>query len=183
MSNYKGSMFGWPEARSVLALLGACLWFGTAHAASMSQKDVQIIAKAIGFMEPAPSGAGTVAIVYNASDSASKQDAEAVAAYFGDGLKAGNAVLKPKVVAVGELGAGGFLAIIAPGTTMNDQVSAASRAQHALCITTDDAAVHSGACAMSVKSEPKVEITISRSAATAAGVGFGSAFLLMAHQI
>jgi hypothetical protein len=36
---------------------------------------------------------------------------------------------------------------------------------------------------MSVKSDPKVEILISRSAAASSNVGFGSAFLLMAHEI
>lgn len=169
--------------RIALALLTTGISFAPANASSLSQKDVQIIAKAIGFMEPVPSGTGTVAIVYNAADAASKQDADAVAAFFGDGLKAGGALLKPKVVSAADLGAGGFLAVIPVNGAMNDQVGAAARSHHALCVTSDDAAVRSGACVMSVKSDPKVEITINKSAATSAGVGFGSAFLLMAHQI
>ena len=44
-------------------------------------------------------------------------------------------------------------------------------------------AVQAGQCVMSVKSDPKVEILISRSAAATSNVGFGSAFLLMAHEI
>jgi hypothetical protein len=51
------------------------------------------------------------------------------------------------------------------------------------CITSDAAAVQAGQCVMAVKSDPKVEILINRSAAASSSVGFGSAFLLMAHAI
>lgn len=141
------------------------------------------MAKAIGFMEPAPSGAATVAIAYDPADPASKQDADTIAGYFGDGLKAGAAVLKPKVIAVGQLSTGGFIAVVAAAGTKIDQVSAATRALKVACVTPDAAAVQAGQCVMSVKSDPKVEILISKSAASSSGVSFGSAFLLMAREV
>ncbi len=166
-----------------IALLCATGGTSAADAASMTQKDVQILAKAIGFLEPAPSGTGTVAISYDPADPASKQDADAIAAYFGDGLKAGAAMLKPKVVEIGQLGGGGFIAVVAASGVKVAEVTAATRAQHVACITADATAVQAGQCVMSVKSDPKVEILINRAAATSSGVGFGSAFLLMAHAI
>lgn len=166
-----------------LALLSASAGYTVADASSLSQKDVQILAKAIGFLEPPPTGPQTVAIAFDAADPASKQDADAIAGYFGDGLKAGGAVLKPKVVEVGQLGAGGFIAIVASSGVKIAQVTAATQAQHVACVTADATAVQAGQCVMSVKSDPKVEILINRSAASSSGVGFGSAFLLMAHAI
>ena len=154
-----------------------------AQAASMTPKDVLILTKAIGFLQPAPSGIATIAIAYELDNADSKQDAEAIASYFGDGLKAGSALLRPKIVEVGQLAAGGFVAVISAASVKVDQIAAATRALHVACITADAAAVQAGQCVMSVKSAPKVEILISRAAAASSNVGFGSAFLLMAHEL
>lgn len=166
-----------------LALAIAAAALAPAKASSLTQKDVQILVKAIGFLEPPPAGAGTVAIAYDPANPASKQDAEAIAGYFGEGLKAGSAVLKSKVVEVGQLAAGGFVAIVAASGAKLDQIAAAARSQHVACVTADAAAVQAGQCVMSVKSDPKVEILINRSAAASNGIAFGSAFMLMAHAI
>jgi hypothetical protein len=183
MNHYRKRASWRAAARLTLALLIAAGCHDAAGAASLTQKDVQILAKAIGFLEPPPSGTGTVAIAYDPSNPASKQDADAIAGYFGDGLKAGAATLKPVVTAVGQLSSGGFVAVVAAAGVKVEQVATATRALHVACITADATAVQSGQCVMSVKSDPKVEILISRSAAASSNVGFGSAFLLMAHEI
>ena len=156
---------------------------GSAVAASMTSKDVQILAKAIGFLEPPPAGAATVAIAYDPANAESKQDAEAIAGFFGDGLKAGNAMLTPKLTELGALSAGGFVAVIAAAGVKVDQVSGITRTLHVACITADASAVQSGQCVISVKSSPKIEILVNRAAAASSNVGFGSAFLLMAHEL
>src|SRR4051794_28942671 len=101
----------WPTPKagaSCLLFVFLTFWVSAANAASLTQKDVQIMAKAIGFLEPPPTGQAIVAIAYDPADPSSKQDADAIAGYFGGGLKAGAAVLKPKVTEVGQLSAGGF---------------------------------------------------------------------------
>jgi hypothetical protein len=183
MTTYRKAIFRSTTWGLALALLAAAGGFASASAGSLTQKDVQIVAKAIGFLEPPPSGAVMVAIAYDPADSASKQDADTIASYFGEGLKAGAAILKPKVVEVGQLSGGGFIAVVAAGGTKIAQVAAAGKALHITCITADSAAVVAGQCVMSVKSEPKVEIQINRAAAASSGVAFGSAFMLMAHAI
>jgi hypothetical protein len=167
----------------VIAVLTAIGFAPSARADSLTQKDIQILAKALGFLQPAPLGESVVAIAYDPADPASRKDAETIAGYFGDGLKAGGAVLKPKVRAVGDLASGGFIAVVAASGVKAEQISGASKALRVACVTADQTAVQSGQCLMSVKSTPKVEILISRSAATGSGVGFGSAFLLMAHEV
>jgi hypothetical protein len=182
MTTYRQAL-PWPATWVFALALMAAAGSNSASAASMTQKDVQIMAKAIGFLEPPPSGPATVAIAYDPANPASKQDAEAIAAYFGDGLKAGGAVLKAKATEVGQLSAGGFIAVVAASGAKIDQVSSATHALHVPCVTADASAVQAGQCVMSVKSDPKVEILISKSAAASSNVGFGSAFLLMAHEI
>src|SRR5271167_1687961 len=94
-------MFGWIGSdmphrafqRHRLACLVAYLatiWItaGGAHAASLSEKDVHVISKVLGFLDPAPTG-GTVAVVYASGDAASKADADGIAALFGGGLAVG----------------------------------------------------------------------------------------------
>jgi hypothetical protein len=168
-------------------LIGCTLLAATAgvpaRADGLTQKDVQILAKALGFLAPAPAGDAVVAIAFDPADPATRKDAETVAGYFGDGLKAGSAILKPKVVELSQLRAGGFVAVIVAAGVKGDQIASASKSLRVACITADASAVESGQCLMSVKSTPKVEILISRSAAAGSGVGFGSAFLLMAHEI
>ncbi len=174
-----------PRLSALGLALGMLIAAGStgAEAGSLSQKDVQIMAKAIGFLEPPPSGPAIVAIAYDPADPASKQDAEELAGYFGDGLKAGAATLKPKVTEVGKLSAGGFIAVVTASGVKSDQVFSVTRSQHVACVTPDASAVQSGQCLMSIKSSPKVEILISRSAMSGSSVEFGSAFLLMAHEL
>jgi hypothetical protein len=178
-----GATDGWRGLCLALPILAASFGVHPADAASLSQKDIQILGKALGFLEPAPTGNASIAIAFDGADAASKQDAEAIASYFGGQLKVGGATVSPVVKDVSQLSGGGFLAVIAAAGTKVEQVGAASKAMHVACVTADASAVQSGQCVMSVKSDPKVEILISRAAAAGANVQFGSAFLLMAHQL
>jgi hypothetical protein len=169
-------------ARLALALPAAIILYGVAHAASLSDKDVQLMVRAIGFLRPEPDNSGIVAIAYDAADPDSKRDAEAIASYFAGGLKAGPAVLLPRVLDGPRLAGGGFAAIITASGANLDLVAAAARQWHAPCLTGDASLVRSGRCVLSVRSEPKVEITVSRTAAADVGVSFVSAFLMMVTQ-
>jgi hypothetical protein len=169
------------RSRLVLALAAAIIPCDVADAASLSDKDVQLMARAIAFLRPEPE-TGTVAIAYNAADPASKQDAEAIAGYFGGGLKAGHAMLTPRVVDGSRLAAGGFVAIITASGANLDLVASAARQLHVPCLTGDVGLVRAGRCVMSVTSAPKVEITVSREAAATDDVTFASAFLMMVNQ-
>jgi hypothetical protein len=178
-----------PQVPSVARMTLLCLALAViatparASASSLSPKDLQIFAKAAGFMEPAPSGTASVAIVYAAGNAASQQDATDIASAFGSGLKAGNATLQAKVVAAGDLKSSGpYVAVIPAAGAMSDVVASAARAGHMLCVTPDEAAVDAGTCVMAVKTSPKIEISVSKAGAESAGIKFQSAFLLMAHE-
>ena len=162
-------------------LVSATVFSQSSSAASLSGKDLQIIAKAIGFLDPPPPG-GVVAVVY--SDAASKADADEIVAGFGGGLASSGGTVTAKSVDAGALGSGsGYVAIILASGAATDAVSSASKAHRIPCVTGSTALVQSGACVMAVQSQPKVSITVSHSAAQAAGIAFSSAFAMLIHEI
>ncbi len=152
-----------------------------AGAESLTLKSVQILSRAIAFLQPAPSGTATVAIAYDPAEPASKQDADAIAGDFGDGLKAGQANLRAQVVSISQLASGHFIAVVAAAGANIDQVFSASQALHIPCVTADAQAVQGGRCVMSVQSDPRVDIQINAAAASRSGVAFRSAFMFMAR--
>jgi hypothetical protein len=154
-----------------------------ADAASVSTKDLKVLGSALGFLQPEPSGPQTLAITYLTNDEASRQDALAVAALIGDGLRTGHAVFQPKLVDTASLGTGGYAAILAAAGADGDRVMAASRAARVLCVTTDFSAVQAGRCVMAIRAEPRVQILVNHAAAAASGIELAPAFLMMIREI
>jgi hypothetical protein len=153
------------------------------QAASVSDKDLLVLGRAASFLLPPPVNGDVVAIAYAESDAASRQDAEAIAALIGDGLRVGDAVLRAKLVPVGALGTEHCALVIAAAGANGPQLSAASHAVHALCVTTELAAVQAGLCALGIRSAPRVEILLNHTALTATGIEFSAAFRMMIHEI
>jgi len=164
-----------------LALFAAIATFAPVQAASLTDGDVRLMVRAIGFLRPQPGDNAIVAIAYAASDPTSRQDAEAIASYFGTGLKTGSVNLRPHVMDERQLAAGGIVAIITASGTNVTLVAAVARTLHVPCVTGDVAQVRSGRCAVSVRSTPKVEITVSRAVTVDSEVSFASAFLMMVN--
>ncbi len=152
-------------------------------AASLSSQEVQVLGKALAFMQPLPPGATTIAVVYAAGDARSHADAEQIAAEIGNGFQIGTVVLKPQVIDTAALATSDPAVIVTATGANGDAVLDASRAQHALCVTSALAAVQSGSCTMSIRSNPRVEIVLNAEAARAAGVGFPIAFHMMVREL
>lgn len=155
-----------------------------AHA-DVTAKDIQVMARALGFAEKAPSGEIRLGIVYAPENAASVAQAEAVQKLLGDGLKAGNLVLKPLLVKIDEATSAdvaAFLLIEGMGAG-GAKLAAVTKAKQKPCLTIDIPQVQNGSCAMGIKSEPKVEILVNRAAADASGVTFGASFRMMITEL
>ena len=148
--------------------------------ASVTAKDVQIIAKALGFLEPAPAG-GVIAVIY--SDAPSRTDAAAITALFAGGVASAGGTVTAKAIDIATLGDGsGYIAVLVAAGAQGDAVMAAAKAHHIPCISAP-ALVQAGRCVMAVSSDPKVAIEVNHEAAQAAGVSFTSAFRMLIHEI
>jgi hypothetical protein len=169
-------VLGW-----LMALIG--LYVPTSFAASLSSQELQVVGTALAFVQPRPAGKSTIAVVYAAGNSGSRNDAEAVMAAIGSGLPAAGGVLTPKLVEAGSLAITDFgLAVVASGAN-SETVMNAARARHALCVTGDQAAVQQGICTMAVRSGRHVEIFVNYQAAQQAGIGIATAFRMMVHEL
>jgi hypothetical protein len=168
---------------AIVMMSAAALPLRGAHAQSLSAKDVQIIGKALGFVDP-PTSSGVVAVVFDPTNAASKQDADAIVAAFGGGITGSSSNFTAKSISSTDFGGGdGYVAVIAAQGAASDGIMAAAKAHKMLCITADTAAIQGGKCIMSVSSDPAVKITVSDSAARAAGVAFNPAFHMLISEI
>jgi hypothetical protein len=167
----------------LLALTAAALLCARAQANPLTEADVRLMVRVLGFLRPAPRNDGTIAIVYDAADPASWSRARTIASYFGTGLKAGNATLTARVVSVDGLSNGGFVAIIAPGGVTADLTGPGPGLTNIPCLTGDLALVREGHCTLAVRSYPRPDVTLSRAAAAKSGINFASAFLMMINQL
>jgi hypothetical protein len=152
--------------------------------AETSAKDTQVIVKAIGFLSTKPTGQVPVAVVYDTTTPASRQDAETIKAQL-DGVS-GSLHPSAKIIPVDQLASfSGIAAIIAAGSSPAS-FDAAAKAVHGkkiLTVSTDPTCARSGKCVLAVKSEPKVEILLNSSAAQDAGVEFVPTFRMMISEI
>ncbi len=163
-----------------VAALSALIASPTAMATDL--KDMQVIGRALSFVEGGAKGDVTIAIVYADDAAGSKEEADAVAGILGGGLKAGEVTMKPQVVSVSDLGSAGSAAAIFVPAGMAGHYGAI-KGTGKLTLTTDQSCAEAGACVVSVQSSPKVEIVVNRSAASAASVSFAAAFRMMIKEI
>lgn len=153
------------------------------RAASFAVKDMQVLARAIAFLQPPLAADAIIAIAYVTNDANSRRDAEAIAALIGGGLQAGRTTLHPRIVDISNLEAGGFQVVIPAAGANGAQLSMAARAAHALCVTADAEAVRGGFCTMAITTEPRVEIIVNHAVASAAGIEFAPAFRMMIQEM
>jgi hypothetical protein len=165
-------------ACGLIALLSRPGW-----AASLSPQDLQVLGNALAFVQPRPTGEGSVAVVYDGRNSLSRQDAEAILTVIGKSLTASGAVLMPKLVDTDELGVTAFSLVIVATGANSEAVARATSAHHALCVTADQAAVQQGVCTMAIRSTGRVEIMLNYQSARASGIGFATAFRMMVHEL
>ncbi len=153
------------------------------EAASLQPQDLDVLGKAVSYVDPPPAAGTAVAIVYAAGDAASRRDAEDLAAEIGAGLPTAAGRLRPVVMdgaALAESHPG--LVITAQGVT-SGSLGAALRTLHVLCVTGDVALVQSGDCTMAIRSAGRIEIFINPEAAKASELRFTTAFRMMVHEL
>ena len=157
-------------AVSVLPLIAV------APAQAASDKDVQMLAKALGFVE---GGAGKdVAILFDAGNPASSAEADAVA-----GLLGGAGLTGTKVAASGAAGAGAKVLFVTSGLNGSwGSIASAAASAKKITATFDDSCIKAGKCVLGIQSAPSVEIKVSKAAAEASGVTFGAAFKMMIKE-
>lgn len=163
----------------------AVFFVPTAGHAQVTAKDVQVAARVLTFTSTPFSGTVKLGIVYDPSNITSNADEQALTGILGSGLNVGSVTLVPVPVPISKLSSTPVDVLFltsglgAAAAAVGTQAASAKT----LCITSDLNATQEGYCAVSVQSDPKVQITINKATASATGVGFASAFLMMVSEI
>nr|WP_305123163.1 YfiR/HmsC family protein [Roseomonas sp. GC11] len=174
----------WRPLLLLLALALQALPHRAARAAEPSLRDLQVLARSLGFLEPAPRGLAEIGIVYAAGDSQGEAEARRIATLFGEGLRAGNLQLRPILVPLDRVRDSRAAALLLARSALPQapMVAAAVAGRAILTVATDRAPIEQGLVAMAIRSEPRVEIVVNRAAAQASGVTFAAAFRMMIQE-
>lgn len=153
--------------------------------AEVTRTDLQILGRALSFLESPPSGTVRVGIVYSSSDARTRRHAGEIRDTFEGGVRVGNIRLQPVLVATDTAGEADVDLFLIPERFAGDlaSISTASGARGIPCATTDIGRVREGACALGVRSQPKIEIVVNRKMAEKADAKFATAFRMMITEI
>ena len=169
-----------------LSLIGAAVIFTPAVShAQVTAKDIQVAARVLNFTSTPFTGTVKLGIVYDPAVAASAADEQALTGLLGSGLAVGGINLVPVLVPISKLTStpADVLFLTSGLGTAGAAVGTQAASAKTLCITTDLSATQAGNCAVGIQSDPKVQITVNKAAASASSVSFASAFLMMVTEI
>jgi hypothetical protein len=176
----------WATSSRRRSFCSPCVRATPAFAGDVTAKDIQVIGRALGFMEDAAPGTVDLGIVYAPDIPDSVRQAAAMQSLLGTGVPAGKIVLRPHLVTVDQLGkidnVGALFIVPAAGQIAAAVIAAAGRL-HIPTISTDIACAEAGSCVLAFHSEPTVEVFMNRTAAAGAGVRFTAGFRMLVKQL
>ena len=149
----------------------------------MGASELGVLSRTLTYLQPSRPSAGVVAIAYAADNPASRADAESIAALLRDGLRVGNAVLRPKLTDTASLASVPFSVVIAASGAAGSRLGGIVRDRRGLCVTADVAAVEAGTCTMAISAAKLVSIVVNHAVSVACGIEFASAFRMMIREI
>ena len=169
------------KTATALGLIFALIAAAGPARAQVTQTDVLVAGRAIGFVEKFAAGELTIGIVFASDSAQSTQQANELRAILGNRFRVGNHVLRASLVRMDELSEADvdlfFLTQGVGGAA--SRVALVSRERKVPCITFDLAQVRNGACVVGVQSRPRVEVLVNRKAAAASATVFSDVFRLM----
>ncbi|MFM2042434.1 MAG: hypothetical protein RLY86_1010 [Pseudomonadota bacterium] len=160
----------------------AALVCGGPAQAGMSQKDLEVLGRALSFTVNGPGGEVPAAVVFVPGNAESEAEKTAIMGLLGNGLKVGSITLKGTPVAVGDVTATTARVWLVT-TGAGSALGTAGAQAKAITASTDRSCAEAGNCVLAIETTPKVQIFVSRKAADAAGVSFESAFLIMVKEL
>jgi hypothetical protein len=170
------------QIRMMALMLGGIGWASPLSA----ELNVPIAVRVVSFLQPAPTGTVLAAILFDPGNAASEAEASAIEHMVGAGLAAGRGTLRVRRVPVSAMGAlsGYRVAFVTAGLRGEQpEIAALAARSSILTITSDPACVQAARCVVGISAGAKAQISVSRAAARAANIRFGSAFLMLVKEI
>ena len=168
--------------REIILTILCIALFGSFADAQTGQRDLEVIGRALNFVEGASGQERTIAIVYEASDEA---EANELASLMDGGLRAGRVTLTARLVSIQNLSSldGVDAAILVGSTSENSTAFDAASSRGVMTVSTNMQCVENARCVMGVQSNPSVKVVVNRNAANGSSVSFTAAFAMMVEEI
>lgn len=162
-----------------------CLLQATAALAQTDARNLQVLARTLGFMDPAMKGRLSVGILYDPASTAAHRDANALVALFAGGLRSGGLNLEARLVPIGEARSADVdLFLLSRGN--GDRAAAlvpVLKSRKLPCLSADLDQVRAGHCTIGLQSAPRVEILLNTKLAAASDMAFASVFRMMIKEL
>lgn len=152
----------------------------TSDAKAASSKDIQILSRALSFIENGPTGDVNIGVVYDASTT----EADEILSLIGTGITSGKIKLHAQKVSAQDAKDSQYpVLLFTEGTdTSQKAIFDAVNNKGIITVSMHDTCLNNSNCVLVVRSEPKVDIKVSSAAAETTGVSFGSAFRMMISE-
>jgi ABC-type uncharacterized transport system substrate-binding protein len=153
--------------------------------ADVTQNDMLVAGRVIGFIDSLKRGDVRVGIVYDPNVAQSSQQAAELNTLMSNGLRIGSLTLRPVLLPIAKLGNGdaGLFFLTEGLGTQAAGVGRASRDHKIPCITFDLSQVRNGICAIGVRAQPRIDVIVNRAAAEASGTVLAAVFRIMITEI
>ncbi len=167
---------------TLLCALSLAVLSPAAHAAS--KKDLQILGRALGFIESGPIDNVKIGLVYTDNHPRSSREADLILAIIGNGIQSGKINLQAeKIHARDAANARNPVLFLTEGIEEHfSSIFSAVSARGIITVSTHDTCLNTNHCVMVIKSEPTVDIQLSAAGAAATSVSFSSAFRMMVTE-
>lgn len=180
----KGMKMRFKRYTYVLALMLIQLFSAAKATASVTEKDIQVIARIIGFLEKSPKGNVEIAVIKDNPNT--QKDIEAFLALIGSSKTVGNITLTAIPTNYADLASTKAKVIFIPHGTDEAQLDKLfTLASHhkLVTISNSEQCLIKKKCAISIISAPAVDIKISIAAATATNVSLSPTFRMMIKEV
>jgi hypothetical protein len=167
--------------RVSIAVAVAAIIFSAPFAEATTKKDIEILGRALGFVEGSLPNNVSVSVIHNPSIPESKAHADELMDLMGSGLAAGKITFTSKLVDASNLGSlsGSQVAFSTKGLGATEASAFTAASGGGVIVVGELACVDAGNCVISVTSTPSVKIYVSKAAAAQSSVSFADAFRMM----
>ncbi|MEZ5823673.1 MAG: YfiR family protein [Geminicoccaceae bacterium] len=166
----------------VIAALTYGLNLATGAEAAAERRDLEVVARSVGFLTERPSGEVMIGVVADPAVLRSLEEAKSIEALIDKGIKGPAFSFRATGISVDQLAEldGIDMLLVTEGLAEHHETifNAASRLG-ILTVSTDESCVDSGHCVMWVKGSPSVRIVVNRAAARASNISFQTSFRML----
>ncbi len=167
--------------KEIILLISIICFVSPSFARADTNKDIETITKAIGFIDNGPTGTVQMDILYNPSNPESIAHANEILTLIQQTKNDGKVTLTGAKIQNATAATSPLIFITRGTKNMHKAALKQAAKNHGLTVSTDESCLGSG-CVLVIKTQPHIDIFISQTASEITGTKFSMAFKMMATR-